>query len=96
MQYARNRGDVFARGPSDLHAGGVQERCPELPLQRADRLPPIPFDNALTAGARNLMLWTDFTGVDPETAGGGLGNVQDEFQITPPLRTMTLRFNVGF
>jgi hypothetical protein len=53
-------------------------------------------NGTVTVGGRNLALWTDYTGVDPETAGGGLGETQDEFQITPPLRTWTVRFNLGF
>jgi TonB-linked SusC/RagA family outer membrane protein len=53
-------------------------------------------NGTVTVGGRNLALWTDYTGVDPETAGGGLGETQDEFQITPPLRTWTVRFNFGF
>jgi TonB-linked SusC/RagA family outer membrane protein len=50
----------------------------------------------VTIGGRNLALWSDYTGVDPETAGAGLGETQDEFQVTPPLRTWTVRFNFGF
>lgn len=56
-----------------------------------------PFSTAtITGSGRNLLKWTKFTGVDPETAGGGLGNVQDEFQVTPPLTAFTLRVNLGF
>ncbi len=53
-------------------------------------------NTTITASGRNLASWTKFTGVDPETAGGGLGNVQDEFQITPPLTSFVLRINFGF
>ncbi|MES2523519.1 MAG: SusC/RagA family TonB-linked outer membrane protein [Gemmatimonadota bacterium] len=49
----------------------------------------------VTLSARNLALWTDYTGVDPETSRGA-GNVQDEFFITPAIQTWTLRFNFGF
>ncbi|HYW33357.1 MAG TPA: SusC/RagA family TonB-linked outer membrane protein [Gemmatimonas sp.] len=56
----------------------------------------------VTLSARNLKLWSDYSGVDPETSRGGgtLGtaasNLQDEFQITPAIQTWTLRFNFGF
>jgi TonB-linked SusC/RagA family outer membrane protein len=53
-------------------------------------------NSTITASGRNLFKWTKFTGVDPETFGGGLGNVQDEFQVTPPLTTFALRVNLGF
>jgi TonB-linked SusC/RagA family outer membrane protein len=49
----------------------------------------------VTASGRNLATWTKFTGVDPETTGP-LGNVADEFQVTPPLSFFTLRFNIGY
>ncbi|MGV3709236.1 MAG: SusC/RagA family TonB-linked outer membrane protein [Gemmatimonas sp.] len=49
----------------------------------------------ITVSARNLKLWSDFTGVDPETTSS-VGNTQDEFQITPPLQTWTVRFNIGY
>jgi TonB-linked SusC/RagA family outer membrane protein len=67
-------------------------RVPERLITKLPR-----FRNAtITASGRNLARWTKFTGVDPETFGGGLGNVQDEFQVTPPLATFALRFNLGF
>ena len=49
----------------------------------------------MTLSGRNLKLWSDFTGVDPETTSS-VGNLQAEFQITPPLQTWTLRFNFGY
>ena len=49
----------------------------------------------MTLSGRNLKLWSDFTGVDPETTSS-VGNTQAEFQITPPLQTWTLRFNFGY
>jgi TonB-linked SusC/RagA family outer membrane protein len=59
---------------------------------RADRV-------SLTFAARNLHTWTDYTGIDPESAyfEGGAGNdIQTDFQTAPPPRYYTLRFNVGF
>jgi TonB-linked SusC/RagA family outer membrane protein len=49
----------------------------------------------ITLSGRNLKLWSDYTGVDPETTSS-VGNQQAEFQITPPLQTWTLRFNFGY
>lgn len=50
----------------------------------------------VTLSGRNLaLLWSDYTGVDPETSGPQ-GNTQDEFQIAPPLSTWTIRFNFGY
>ncbi len=50
---------------------------------------------------RNLLTWTDYTGMDPETGlnggsnGSGILNAADGFNF-PNLRTLTLQFNVGF
>jgi hypothetical protein len=50
---------------------------------------------------RNLLTWTDYTGMDPETGlnggtnGSGILNAADGFNF-PNLRTFTLQFNVGF
>jgi TonB-linked SusC/RagA family outer membrane protein len=65
-----------------------------IPPSLASRLP-MAKNGIITLSGRNLRLWSDFTGVDPETTGG-VGNIQDEFQITPPLQTWTVRFNFGF
>ena len=59
---------------------------------RADRV-------SLTFAARNLHTWTDYSGIDPESAyfEGGAGNdIQTDFQTAPPPRYYTLRFNLGF
>ena len=65
-----------------------------IPQAITNRLPRTK-NGTVTLSGRNLKLWSDFTGVDPETTAS-VGNVQDEFQITPPLQTWTLRFNFGF
>ncbi len=65
-----------------------------IPTKLTSRLP-LAKSGTITLSGRNLKLWSDFTGVDPETTAS-VGNVQDEFQITPPLQTWTLRFNFGF
>lgn len=66
-----------------------------VPTRLATQIPRM-RNTTVTLSGRNLAKWTKFTGVDPETFGGGLGNVQDEFQVTPPLTTFALRVNFGF
>jgi TonB-linked SusC/RagA family outer membrane protein len=49
-----------------------------------------------TLAARNLgILWTKYTGVDPE-AFGTTGDAPSEFQAFPPPRYYELRFSFGF
>jgi hypothetical protein len=50
---------------------------------------------SLTFAARNLHVWTKYTGVDPE-ASYGSGNVPNDFQTAPPPTYFTLRLNLGF
>ena len=64
-----------------------------VPENWATKLPRV-RNATVTAAGRNLATWTKYTGVDPETSGP-LGNIQDDFQVTPPLTTWTLRFNFG-
>ena len=45
--------------------------------------------------ARNLKLWTKYTGVDPE-AFGTTGDAPSEFQAFAPPTYFALRFNFGF
>jgi len=54
---------------------------------------------SLTLAGRNLKTWTDYTGIDPESAyfeGGGGNDIQTDFQTAPPPRYFTLRLNIGF
>jgi predicted dienelactone hydrolase len=48
-----------------------------------------------TLAARNLALWTDFSGVDPESNYGQI-DIPQNFQTAAPVSLFTLRFNVGF
>ena len=50
---------------------------------------------SLTFAARNLHVWTKYSGVDPE-ASYGSGNVPNDFQTAPPPTYFTLRLNLGF
>ena len=54
---------------------------------------------SITFAARNLALWTNYTGIDPESAyfeGGGGNEIAQDFQTAPPPTYYTIRFNFGF
>ena len=48
-----------------------------------------------TLAARNLAVWTDYSGIDPES-NYGQNNTPSDFQTAPPPSYVTLRINVGF
>jgi TonB-linked SusC/RagA family outer membrane protein len=50
---------------------------------------------SLTFAARNLHVWTNYTGVDPEASYGSL-DVPNDFQTAPPPTYFTFRLNLGF
>lgn len=52
----------------------------------------------LTVSGRNLALFTDYTGLDPETVeGGGAANFsQSEFNTQPPVRYWMIRLDYNF
>lgn len=67
----------------------------EMPTAWANKLRSSRWSIVVTG--RNLAVWTDYTGVDPEAAqsnNDARGN--EEFFATPPVRTMTLRMNFSF
>jgi TonB-linked SusC/RagA family outer membrane protein len=45
---------------------------------------------------RNLKVWTDYLGVDPEATGTATGNAPSEFQAFGPPTYFTFRLNLGF
>ena len=49
----------------------------------------------LNLAARNLALWTDYTGIDPES-NYGQDNIQNDFLTQPPATYYTLRLTLGF
>ncbi len=52
---------------------------------------------SLTIAGRNLALWTDYTGLDPEINSTGQSNfVTQEFLSQPPVRSWKARLNVTF
>jgi hypothetical protein len=50
---------------------------------------------SVTAGVRNLAVWSDWTGTDPEQ-GYGQGNTQSTLLTAGPPMYMTLRVNVRY
>ncbi len=50
---------------------------------------------SLSFAARNLHVWTKYSGVDPESSYGS-GNVQNDFQTAAPPTYFTLRLNLTF
>lgn len=60
---------------------------------------PIPFENArLTFGVKNLFVWTDYVGIDPEATIQGGADVFDnaEFFQQAPARTFFARLDFVF
>ena len=53
---------------------------------------------SLTLAGRNLNIWTDYEGFDPEinTGGGNQNFNQAEFNTQPPVRSLLLRLNYTF
>lgn len=56
------------------------------------------LDNvSLTISGRNLHTWTKYSGFDPEMNSGGQANMSTfDFLGQPPVRSWTVRLNVGF
>jgi hypothetical protein len=52
-------------------------------------------DASIVFSARNLHLWTNYTGVDPE-ANYGSGDVQTTFSTTAPRTYFSLRANLHY
>jgi TonB-linked SusC/RagA family outer membrane protein len=54
-------------------------------------------DISLTVSGRNLATWTKYSGFDPEmNSGGQLNHSTYDFLGQPPVRSWTVRLNVGF
>lgn len=53
---------------------------------------------SLTFAARNLHVWTNYTGIDPESNAdaGSTANLASDFQTVPPPTYFILRLNLGF
>jgi TonB-linked SusC/RagA family outer membrane protein len=51
---------------------------------------------SVTFSARNLKLWTRFSGIDPESDYNQYGNLPSDFQTAPAPSYFTVRLNLGF
>ncbi|MDQ3607214.1 MAG: hypothetical protein M3418_13630, partial [Gemmatimonadota bacterium] len=69
---------------------GLNLNAPDAWAQRLFRAGSL----SATVSARNLKLWTNYSGSDPE--GGYGGDVRSDFQAQPPPSYLTLRLNLGF
>ena len=69
-------------------------RLPETLLDRVGGL----SSASLNLSARNIALWTDYRGIDPESfrGAGSSTNAGDDFQGLGPPSYFILRLNVGF
>jgi len=52
-------------------------------------------DVGVTFAARNLHVWTQYKGIDPES-GYGNGDVQNDFSTTSPPTYFTFRLNLHY
>jgi hypothetical protein len=53
--------------------------------------------STIVLGARNLHLWTNFTGLDPESNYGVTGaELQNEFNTAPQPTYLTMRLNLKY
>jgi len=52
----------------------------------------------LSFAARNLHVWTKYSGLDPESNAdaGSIGNLPSDFQTLPPPTYFIFRLNLGF
>ena len=69
-------------------------RAPAALVEQFNRLSGL----QLTLAGRNLALWTDYTGLDPETVevGGNNSFYQSEFNTQPPTRYLMVRLDYTF
>ena len=51
---------------------------------------------SLTFAARNLLKWSRYSGIDPESDYNQFGNLPSDFQTSPAPSYFTLRLNLGF
>jgi hypothetical protein len=99
---ARNVAASSAKSPATsigYYENGTYTRLREisaawtLPKRVSDRL--RSRDASIVFSARNLHLWTNYTGVDPE-ANYGSGDVQTTFSTTAPRTYFSLRANLHY
>lgn len=69
-----------------------------VPASLLGRVPGRVRDAGITLSARNLMTWTDYTGLDPEVSNFGTQQIARGVDVAPfpPSRSFWLTFNFGF
>jgi TonB-dependent starch-binding outer membrane protein SusC len=69
-----------------------------VPPSLLSRVPGRVSDASITLSARNLMTWTDYTGLDPEVSNFGTQQIARGVDVAPfpPSRSFWLTFNFGF
>ena len=70
----------------------------KVPASLLGRVPGRVNDLGITLSARNLMTWTDYTGLDPEVSNFGTQQIARGVDVAPfpPSRSFWLTFNFGF
>jgi len=100
---AENQGTVI-KGTKTTTIGGFLENSQFWRLREASATLTMPQrlasrlrakDLSLTLSARNLHLWTSYTGSDPES-NYGVGDVQQDFATTSPPRYYIMRLNLHY
>lgn len=69
-----------------------------VPASLLSRAPGRVSDAGITLSARNLVTWTDYTGLDPEVSNFGTQQIARGVDVAPfpPSRSFWLTFNFGF
>ena len=100
---AENQGTVIA-GTKTTTTGGYLENAQFWRFREAGATVTMPQrlanrvhakDLSLTLSARNLHLWTNYTGTDPES-NFAVGDVQSDFATTSPRRYFIMRLNLHY
>lgn len=70
----------------------------QVPASLLSRVPGRVSDVGITLSARNLMTWTDYSGLDPEVSNFGTQQIARGVDVAPfpPSRSFWLTFNFGF
>ena len=100
---AENQGSVI-NGTKTTTTGGFLENSQFWRLREVSGTLTLPNalasriharDASLTVAARNLHLWTNYTGADPES-NYSTGDVQSDFATTSPPRYLIMRLNLHY
>ena len=100
---AENQGSVI-NGTKTTTTGGFLENSQFWRLREVSGTLTLPNalaariharDASLTLSARNLRLWSAYTGADPES-NYSTGDVQSDFATTSPPRYLMMRLNLHY